>query len=79
MQIYISDLESYNNGYLKVEWIQLPTEEEIEKAILKQSKNGESNFAPHDYELPFEIGEYTNPMKVNEHTHGKKSIKFVTK
>lgn len=67
MQIYIADLERYNSGYLKGEWIELPTEnEEIEDAILRQSKNGQSDFAIHDYELPFEIGEYTDPIKVNE-------------
>ena len=67
MQIYIADLEAYNSEYLKGEWIELPTEnEEIEEVILRQSKNGQSDFAIHDYELPFEIGEYTGPIKVNE-------------
>ena len=67
MQIYIADLEEYNSGYLKGEWIELPTEnEKIREAILRQSKNGQSDFAIHDYELPFEIGEYTDPIKVNE-------------
>ena len=65
MQIYIADLEAYNSGYLKGEWIELPTEnEEIQEAILRQSKNGQSDFAIHDYILPFEIGEYTDPIKV---------------
>lgn len=46
MQIYIADLEAYNSGNLKGEWLELPTEEEeIEKVILRQSKNGESDFA----------------------------------
>ena len=67
MQIYIADLEAYNSGYLKGEWIELPTEnEEIENVIFRQSKSGQSDFAIHDYELPFEIGEYTDPFKVNE-------------
>ena len=67
MQIYIVDLEAYNSGYLKGEWTTLPTEnEEIQAAILRQSKNGQSDFAIHDYILPFEIGEYTDPIKVNE-------------
>ena len=65
MQIYIADLEAYNSGYLKGEWIELPTEdEEIQEAILRQSKNEQSDFAIHDYELPFEIGRYTYPIKV---------------
>lgn len=67
MQIYIADLEAYNSGYLKGEWIELPTDNEnINDAILRQSKNGQSDFAIHDYTLPFEIGEYTDPLKVNE-------------
>lgn len=67
MQIYIADLGAYNSGYLKGEWIELPTEkEDINNAISRQSKNGQSDFAIHDYELPFEIHEYTDPIKVNE-------------
>ncbi|WP_197096266.1 antirestriction protein ArdA [Paraclostridium sordellii] len=38
----------------------------MKKYNLRQSKNGKSDFAIHDYELPFEIGEYTDPIKVNE-------------
>ena len=46
MQIYIVDLEAYNSGYLKGEWIELPTEnEDIQEVILRQSKNGQSDFA----------------------------------
>ena len=67
MQIYIADLQAYNSGYLKGEWIQLPTEDDdIQDAILRQSQNGQSDFAIHDWELPFEINEYTNPLKINE-------------
>ena len=44
MQIYIADLESYNSGYLKGEWLQLPTEnEDIKEAIQGQGKNGQSD------------------------------------
>ena len=65
MQIYIADLQAYNSGYLKGEWIKLPTEEDdIQDAILRQSQNGQSDFAIHDWELPFEINEYTNPFLV---------------
>lgn len=67
MQIYIADLQAYNSGYLKGEWVQLPTEDDdIKDAILRQSQNGQSDFAIHDWELPFEISEYTNPLKINE-------------
>lgn len=67
MQIYIADLDAYNSGNLKGEWIELPTKnKEIQEVILRQSKNGQSDFAIHDYELPFEIEEYTDPIIVNE-------------
>ncbi|WP_288222481.1 antirestriction protein ArdA [uncultured Clostridium sp.] len=67
MQIYIADLDAYNSGNLKGEWIELPTKnKKIQEVILRQSKNGQSDFAIHDYELPFEIGEYTDPIKVNK-------------
>ncbi|MGL5713724.1 MAG: antirestriction protein ArdA [Paraclostridium sp.] len=67
MQIYIADLDAYNSGSLKGEWVELPNaNEEIEKVISRQSKNGKSDFAIHDYELPFEIGEHTDPIKVND-------------
>lgn len=46
IQIYIADLEAYNSEYLKGEWTPLPTEnKEIEAAILRRSKNGQSDFA----------------------------------
>lgn len=67
MQIYIANLDAYNSGNLKGEWIELPTEnKKIQEIILRQSKNGQSDFAIHDYELPFEIGEYTDLIKVNK-------------
>ncbi len=67
MQIYIADLSAYNEGYLKGEWIQLPTDEdEINDVLLRQSQNGKSDYAIHDWELPFKISEYTDPLKINE-------------
>lgn len=67
MQIYIADLNAYNSGNLKGEWIELPKEnKEIQEVILRQSKNGQSDLAIHDYELPFEIEEYTDLIKVNK-------------
>ncbi len=67
MQIYIADLAAYNAGYLKGEWVQLPTEEdEISDIIQRQSQNEKSDYAIHDWELPFEISEYTDPIKINE-------------
>ena len=64
MQIYIADLQAYNSGYLKGEWIQLPTEDDdIQDAILRQSQNGQSDFAIHDWELPLKINELCHTIQ----------------
>lgn len=66
-RIYIADLNAYNSGYLKGDWIELPTTvEEIEEVIKRHTNNGQTDFAIHDYELPFRIGEYDDPFKINE-------------
>lgn len=73
MRIYVANLAAYNAGYLVGEWIDLPLDEdelksEIQK-ILDAWNDGygpSEEWAIHDYELPFEIGEYTSPYKVNE-------------
>ncbi|MEG1008726.1 MAG: antirestriction protein ArdA [Clostridia bacterium] len=66
-RIYIADLNAYNSGFLKGDWIELPTEkEEIEEIIKRHTNNGQTDFAIHDYELDFEISEYDDPFKINE-------------
>lgn len=66
-RIYIADLNAYNSGFLKGDWIELPTDkEEIEEVIRKHTNNFNTDYAIHDYELPFKIGEYDDPFKINE-------------
>lgn len=73
MRIYVANLAAYNAGYLVGEWIDLPLEQdELRERIQKILDAWNDGYGPseewaiHDYELPFEIGEYTSPYKVNE-------------
>ena len=66
MKIYLTDLNKYNEGYLVGEWIQLSCDCTYLNLIINElTSNGETDYAIHDYELPFSITEYTNPHKIN--------------
>ena len=66
MKIYIADLNKYNEGYLVGKWINLPCENTyLDSIINKLTNNGQTDYAIHDYELPFNISEYTDPYKIN--------------
>ena len=58
MRIYIANLGKYNEGELVGAWFTPPVDfEEVKERI---SLNDEyEEYAIHDYELPFEIDEYT--------------------
>lgn len=64
MQVYIANLGKYNEGELVGAWFTPPIDyEEMEEKI---SLNGEyEEYAIHDYELPFEISEYTPISEIN--------------
>lgn len=73
MRIYVANLAAYVGGHLVGEWIDLPKDEgELEEeiqAILDAWNDGygpSEEIAIHDYELPFKVGEYDNPYKINE-------------
>ncbi len=67
IKLYIADLGAYNAGKLVGEWIELPMEEEDLNAVLKKlSRDGQGDYAIHDYEAPFSIDEHENPHKLNE-------------
>ncbi|MCY9738193.1 antirestriction protein ArdA [Paenibacillus alvei] len=67
IRIYIADLEAYNNGELSGEWVTLPMDsDELEEVINKHTRNGQHDYAIHDYEAPFKISEYQNLQKLNE-------------
>lgn len=76
MEIFITDLAAYNNGYLIGEWISLPMDEDDLKAKINEiltigaeacgDDEHEEIFLT-DYECDYlEIGEYDNPFKLNE-------------
>ena len=64
MRIYIANLGKYNEGELVGAWFTPPVDfEEVKERI---SLNDEyEEYAIHDYELPFEIDEYTPIEEVN--------------
>ena len=64
MQVYIANLGKYNEGELVGAWFTPPIDyEEMEE---KSGLNGEyEEYAIHDYELPFEISEYTPISEIN--------------
>ncbi|MEB5968972.1 antirestriction protein ArdA [Enterococcus gallinarum] len=64
MQVYISNLSKYNEGELVGAWFQPPIDmEEVKEKIGLNDQYEE--FAIHDYELPFEIDEYTPISEIN--------------
>lgn len=64
MQVYIANLGKYNEGELVGAWFAPPIDvDEMEEKI---GLNGEyEEYAIHDYELPFEISEYTPISEIN--------------
>ncbi len=75
MEIYITDLQAYNEGHLVGKWIKLPlTEFELQQAISEILTEGEfeCDSGDHeevfitDYESDLEIGEYDSISKLNE-------------
>lgn len=64
MQVYIANLGKYNEGELVGAWFTPPIdyEEMAEKIGLNEEYE---EFAIHDYELPFEVDEYTPIEEIN--------------
>jgi len=64
MQVYIANLGKYNEGELVGTWFTPPIDmEDVKERI---GLNGEyEEYAIHDYELPFEIDEYTPISEIN--------------
>jgi antirestriction protein len=75
MEIYITDLSAYNEGYLVGRWIKLPlAKEELSQALSEVLSEGEiiSGTSNHeevfitDYEAEIVIGEYDDIARLNE-------------
>lgn len=58
VRIYIADLEAYNAGKLRGEWVDLPSYGELKDVVDRMSHGGRSDWAIHDYEAPFRIEEF---------------------
>jgi len=64
MQVYIANLGKYNEGESTGAWFSLPID--FEDVAEKIGLNAEyEEYAIHDYELPFQIGEYTSIEELN--------------
>ena len=64
MRIYIANLGKYNEGELVGAWFTPPIDfDEVKERIGLNDEYEE--YAIHDYELPFEIDEYTPIEEVN--------------
>jgi len=64
MQVYIANLGKYNEGELVGAWFTPPID--YEDVAEKIGLNAEyEEYAIHDYELPFQIGEYTSIDEIN--------------
>ncbi len=79
MRIYVADLAAYNSGYLVGSWIDLPSSDiwaEVQK-VLDQGTSirvfegvydgvPSEEWAIHDSELPFSVGEYEDLDTINK-------------
>ena len=64
MRVYIANLGKYNEGELVGAWFQLPVDEDEMAERIGLNEHYEE-YAIHDYELPFEIDEYTSLDELN--------------
>lgn len=64
MRVYIANLGKYNEGEMVGAWFTPPIDEEAVAERIGLNNQYEE-FAIHDYELPFEIDEYTSISEVN--------------
>lgn len=64
MRVYIANLGKYNEGELVGAWFEPPIDmDEVRECIGLNEQYEE--YAIHDFELPFEIGEYTPIEEIN--------------
>ena len=64
MRVYIANLGKYNEGELVGAWFEPPIDfDEVKERIGLNEQYEE--YAIHDFELPFEIGEYTPIEEIN--------------
>ncbi|MBF2528414.1 antirestriction protein ArdA [Listeria seeligeri] len=64
MKIYIANIGKYNEGELVGDWFTPPIDFDTVKERIGLNDEYEE-YAIHDYELPFNIGEYTSISEIN--------------
>ncbi|EAA0094400.1 antirestriction protein ArdA [Listeria innocua] len=64
MQVYIANIGKYNEGELVGDWFTPPIDFDIVKEQIGLNDEYEE-YAIHDYELPFDVGEYTTISEIN--------------
>lgn len=64
-RVYIANIGKYNDGELVGAWFTFPLDEEEIRETIGLDKEYEE-YAIHDYELPFSIGEYISIDSLNE-------------
>jgi len=75
MQVYIANLGKYNEGELVGAWLWFAPPIDESEVAEHIGLNGEyEEYAIHDYELPFEIGEYCSIDEINRMCEAVESI-----
>ncbi len=67
MQIYLTNLSQYNNGFLIGEWLELPcSKDELQDALSRVLGQGDEYFLTDTEGIPFEVGEYDDLYRINQ-------------
>lgn len=68
-RVYIADLNAYNAGIIKGEWVSLPMDsDELQEVVMRHTNGGQTDYAIHDYEsdLELRIGGHKNVFELND-------------
>ena len=67
INVYITNLAKYNEGYLIGDWVTLPVPEEELSKFIEEILGDDEEYFITDYEtdLPIDIGEYTDVYELN--------------
>jgi antirestriction protein len=67
MQIYLTNLSKYNNGFLIGEWLELPcTKDELQDAISRILSQDKECFITDSEGIPFDVGEHDDLYDLND-------------
>ena len=67
MQIYLTNLSQYNNGFLIGEWLELPcSTDELHDALSRVLGQNKEYFITDTDGIPFEVSEYDDLYGLNE-------------